>query len=398
MQLFYSLVKRGVREGVSDMHVTGGHPVVFRKNGKVVFVDKVVISPENIDNWVLKVLTPRHLRILRERFSVDLAMSIANIRLRINIFTTTRGLSIAARFLPSQIPSLGALNLHPSLARFCSKDSGLVLFCGPTGSGKSTTIASLLNQINKTRSAHAITLEDPIEYKFPSGQAFFQQRELGEHFLSFEQGLLDVLREDPDIIVVGELREAETIRLTLSAAESGHLVFASLHASNAEEAIYRICNSFPLEAQEFVRYQLASSVEGIVTQQLIYDEKRGFRVPLLSIMFPSLALRKTIRDNKIEQIENLMELCPDKDVYTFKRYRQEFLGHKTNFIAPWNTLKPTLDARPEQTYTSSVLTKTGHAPLETGRPAEQSPCLVLDKEGHNVEDIITQITSRGAHA
>ncbi|GAU08958.1 type IV pilus twitching motility protein PilT [Desulfoplanes formicivorans] len=397
MHTFTSLVERGAREGVSDMHISGGHPIVYRKNGSIVFVDTVVLTPSQVDALVLKMLGPRHLRILRERLSVDLGMNLAGIRLRVNIFNTVRGLAIATRFLPAHVPTLTDLNLHPALTRFCSLDSGLVLFCGPTGSGKSTTIASLLDKINATRAAHAITLEDPIEYSFRSGKAFFQQRELGEHFLSFEQGLVDILREDPDIIMVGELRDPETIRLTLSAAESGHLVFASLHASNMQEAIYRICNSFPLEAQEFVRHQLASCLGGIVVQKLIYEKRLGFRIPHLSMLFPSPAIGNTVRENKIEQIHNIMELSKDKDVYTFSRYRKEFLNTKNRFTPPWNTLTPRITAKATPRHTSSVLTSAQVAPQED-IDASSTRCVSLDGNTCQVDEIITRIESRGMGA
>jgi pilus retraction protein PilT len=397
MHTFKSLVERGAREGVSDMHISGGHPIVYRKNGSIVFVDTVVLTPSQVDALVLKMLGPRHLRILRERLSVDLGMNLAGIRLRVNIFNTVRGLAIATRFLPAHVPTLTDLNLHPALTRFCSLDSGLVLFCGPTGSGKSTTIASLLDKINTTRAAHAITLEDPIEYSFRSGKAFFQQRELGEHFLSFEQGLVDILREDPDIIMVGELRDPETIRLTLSAAESGHLVFASLHASNMQEAIYRICNSFPLEAQEFVRHQLASCLKGIVVQKLIYEQRLGFRIPHLSMLFPSPAIGNTVRENKIEQLHNIMELSRDKDVYTFSRYRKEFLNTKKQFTPPWATLTPRATTRAMDSYTSPVVTSF-HETSQDDTESSSTRHIVLDSQSCHIDELITQIESRGLDA
>ncbi|WP_462323511.1 type IV pilus twitching motility protein PilT [Desulfoplanes sp.] len=400
MQTFTPLVERGIAEGVSDMHITGGHPVIFRKNGKILFVPKVVFSPEKIDQLVTGFLTPRHMSILQERFSVDLALTVAGTRLRINVFATSRGLSIAARFLPTQVPSLDGLNLHPALKKLCTPDSGLVLFCGPTGSGKSTTIAALINVINQTKPGHTITLEDPIEYLFRSRNSFIQQRELGEHFLSYRQGLLDILREDPDVIVVGELREPETIRLTLGAAESGHLVFGSLHASNPEEAVYRICNSFPLENQEFVRYQLASSLIGVVCQKLMVTPKARFRVPLLSMMFSSPAIRNTLRDNKIEQIENIMEMSREKDMFTFDRYEKEFLRTRRQFTPPWECFGTCTENSMEKEYVSPLLAQApkrggkGKAGMGQGY-GEDSGMLDLEPSDQNVEEIISQIQSRG---
>ncbi len=397
MKAFTSLVQRGLAEGVSDMHITGGHPVIFRKNGKIIFVPKVIFSPEKIDTLVMEFLSPRHLEILQDRFSVDLAITEANTRLRLNVFATSRGLSIAARFLPAQVPSLEGLNLHPSLKKLCTPKSGLVLFCGPTGSGKSTTIAALINVINQTRPGHIITLEDPIEYLFRSKSSVIQQRELGEHFLSYEQGLLDILREDPDVIVVGELREPETIRLTLGAAESGHLVFGSLHASNPEEAVYRICNSFPLESQEFVRYQLASSLIGVICQKLVATPKARFRVPLLSMMFNSSAIKNTIRESKIEQIENIMEMSREKDMYTFSRYEKEFLRMRQHFTPPWECLEGCTENSMEKEYISPLLTRPvrSRGTSTSAGYGEDTGRLNLGSSDQNVEDIISQIQSRG---
>ena len=400
MQAFQSLVERGIKDGVSDMHITGGHPVIFRKNGKIIFVPKIVFSPEKIDALVMHFLTPRHLSILQQRLSVDLALTIAKTRLRINVFATARGLSIAARFLPAQVPSLESLNLHPALKRLCVPESGLVLFCGPTGSGKSTTTAALLDLINQSRPSHTITLEDPIEYRFGSKNAFIQQRELGEHFHSYEQGLLDVLREDPDIIVVGELREPETIRLTLNAAESGHLVFASLHASNPEEAIYRICNSFPMDTQAIVRYRLASSLIGITCQKLIMLPNVGFRLPLLSLMFSSPAIRTTIRDNKLEQLENILEMSRDKDMFSFARYEKEYLRTRKDFVPPWKAFNVCTENCLEADYVSPVLgmpvarNHSGSQMPQTGNHEEEG-LLNLQTSTMSVDDVIAQIQSRG---
>jgi twitching motility protein PilT len=253
MKKFNNVILASMQEGISDIHITGGQPFCFRKNGVIGFNQTIQWTSQEIDDLVKPLLNPRQLIILRERHSIDFAMTMKHTRLRINVFNTTLGLSLAVRLLPGVVPTLTKLNLHPSLQQICQEKTGLVLICGTTGCGKSTTIAAIIDEINRTRSAHIITLEDPIEYRFNADKSLIQQRELGTHIPSFKQGLLDVLREDPDVIVVGELREPETIRLTLHAAESGHLVIASLRQHLLQHALMRRKRRRPIEhvADEF---------------------------------------------------------------------------------------------------------------------------------------------------
>lgn len=352
---FKKIILTGIREGFSDIHITGGHKIVFRKNGEINFSDNLVFSHEEIDELVKRILSEGEMKILKKRFSVDLAKSFFHIRLRINIFNTTRGLSLAMRLLPGTIPDFEGLNLHPCLREFCLRTSGLVLVCGATGSGKTTTMAAMLNYINLNRKAHVITLEDPVEYRFSSKKSFFEQRELGAHINSFEQGLLDVLREDPDVIMVGELREPETIRLTLNAAESGHLVIASLHATNSEDALYRICNSFAPESQEIVRTQLSSVLCLLAVQKLEFNKKAGFRVPVLSILKDTRAVKGVIRDNRFSQIEGIVQTSASEGMFTQERYVLDFLNKKPLFNPPGNIFKPSKEDTHEKEYRSPVI-------------------------------------------
>ena len=236
MKRFESIINNAIKQNISDIHITGEHPMVTRNHGNIQFHNSMILTHKDIDDLTRKLLTPLQLDRLRQNKSVDVSFSTSNTRLRINVFTSARGISIAIRILPGPIPTIEELNLHPSLHDISKIKSGLVLICGSSGVGKTTTIAAIINDINKSRQAHIVTLEDPIEYRFQSNKSFIEQRELGSHMPSFEQGLIDVLREDADVIVVGELREGETMRLALDAAESGHLVIATLHASSPEEA------------------------------------------------------------------------------------------------------------------------------------------------------------------
>jgi twitching motility protein PilT len=355
MRKFTAVIAAAVREGFSDVHITGGHPMVYRKNGRIQTEDSVRWTPQEVDGLVRKVLTPNHLRELAREWSSDLALSVYGVRLRLNVFNTTRGLSLAIRLLPGTIPTVDKLNLHPSMEQIAEVKAGLVLICGATGSGKSTTIAAVVDEINRNRTAHIVTLEDPIEYRYFSKKSFVEQRELGTHVPTFEKGLLDVLREDPDVIVVGELREQEVMRLTLNAAESGHLVIASLHATNAEDALYRLCNSFPVEAQEEIRFQLASTLQWIIIQQLAFREDIGFRIPVLSIVRGTQAVKGLIRENKIPQIESAIQMGKADGMFTMERYLRDFIGTKKNFVPPSENFKPSPEVSLDIIYTSPLV-------------------------------------------
>ncbi len=354
MVRFQQIIDNAIKDVVSDVYLTGGHPMVSRKNGTIQFHTTVRWSHREIDALVRKLLTPKQLSMLRERKSLDYAISVSSARLRINFFTTARGISLAIRILPGHIPTIDELNLHPSLHEIAKLKSGLILTCGATGVGKTTTIASIINDINKTRQAHIVTLENPIEYRFPSGKSFIQQRELGPHMPSFAQGLIDVLRENPDVIVVGELREAETIRLTLNAAESGHLVIATLHASNPEEAIYRMCNAVPIEAQNEIRYQMALTLSWLITQQLVYMENVKLRVPLLSIVRGTQAIRNIIRENKLPQLSSAIQMGKNEGMYTTERYLSEFLETHQSLTPYEKAFRPSKETTQDAIYQSPL--------------------------------------------
>ncbi|MCK9390443.1 MAG: PilT/PilU family type 4a pilus ATPase [Syntrophales bacterium] len=354
MKRFQKIIDDAIKDVASDVYLTGGHPLVSRKHGTIKFHNDVNWSHQEIDALINKLLSPKQLNLLRHRKSLDYAMSVSCARLRINFFTTVRGLSLAIRILPGHIPTIDELNLHPSLHEISKLKSGLILTCGATGVGKTTTVASIINNINNTRRAHIITLENPIEYRFSSGQSFIQQRELGPHMPSFAQGLIDVLRENPDVIVVGELREPETMQLTLNAAESGHLVIATLHASNPEEAIYRLCNAVPIEAQNEVRYQLASTLSWLITQQLVYMEKVKYRVPLLSIVRGTQSVKNIIRENKLPQLNSAIQMGKNEGMFTTERYFSEYLENHSSLISYEKAFRPSKETVQDAIYQSPL--------------------------------------------
>jgi twitching motility protein PilT len=408
---FEKIIEKAMNDIVSDVYLVGGHPLVTRKQGVVSFHHDTRYTHQEMDNLVRQLLTPRQQDSLRIRKSVDFAVSVKHARLRVNVFNTTRGLSLAIRLLPGHIPTIDDLNLHPSLHEIAKLKSGLVLTCGPTDVGKSTTIAAIVNQINLSRPAHIVTLENPIEYRFQSTKSFIQQRELGAHIPSFEQGLLDVLRENPDVIVVGELREPETMRLTLNAAESGHLVIATLHASNPEEAIYRLCNAVPVEAQNEIRFQLASTLSWLIVQQLSYQERVGFRVPLLTIVRGTSSIKNIIRENKLQQLNSAIQMGKGDGMFSSERYLDEYLAGRSDFVSPLKTFSPSSEVSQEIMYHSPLVEEMNEPMLTTPRRSPVVPAqeplktpmepgfdetehmLTIDGEG-SLQDVISRITEK----
>ncbi|MDX9816991.1 MAG: PilT/PilU family type 4a pilus ATPase [Smithellaceae bacterium] len=407
-QRFKDLILAAIKQRLSDIHITGGFPLIFRRDGIIHFDKNIKWSHTEIDSMVKEMLSDRQLLTLRKRWSVDFSLSFNQVRARVNTFYTTRGLSMAIRLLPETIPDLNSLNLHPSLAQITKLQSGLVLVCGSTGSGKSTTVAAIIEEINRTRPAHIITIEDPVEYRFKPKKSFIEQREVGIHVPSFNQGLLDVLRENPDVIFVGELREPETIRLTLNAAESGHLVFATLHASDAEDAAYRINNCVTGDNQDVIRYQFASTISWLIVQQLTYIKSVNFRVPVLSILRATPSIQSTIRENKLTQLENIMLTSKNEGMFTMQLYEKDFLASRlSSLIHPHKSFGMGADSSKEKDYVSSLIdpnaiqdvvymstiedaAKTGEALKLTAADEEDQRYLILEEHDMELKDLLAQ--------
>jgi pilus retraction protein PilT len=412
-QRFTDLISAAIKQRISDLHITGGFPLIFRKDGIIHFDKNVSWSPTEIDVMVKEMLSERQMQMLSKRWSVDYAISFNQVRVRVNTFYTTRGLSLAIRLLPETIPDLNSLNLHPSLNQISDLRAGLVLVCGSTGSGKSTTIAAIIEEINRSRPVHIITIEDPIEYRFRPKKAFIEQREVGIHVPSFNQGLLDSLRENPDVIFVGELREPDTIRLTLNAAESGHLVFATLHATDAEDAVYRINNCVSGENQEVIRYQFASSLSWLIVQQLIHVEKAGFRVPVLSILRSTPSVQSNIRDNKVVQLESTMLTSKSDGMFTMGIYQQDFINKQSQFVHPHKSFGMGNDASSkDRDYVSTLIDpnavqdvvymasvddtfKTDATDALTIKNEDDQQYVILKEEDMELKDIIAQYDQTG---
>ena len=249
-------------------------------------------------------------------------MDIAGLRCRVNIFRTVRGLAIAVRLLAESIRNLRACNLHPDLKQLVEARAGLVIVSGPTGSGKSTTLAALIEEVNGSRARNIITLESPLEYLHVNRRSFIRQREIPTHSPTFEQAITDALRENPDVLVIGEMRTPEVMRLTLNAAETGHLVLATMHSATCAEALTRLSMSFPAEIQGSIRAQIADSLVGVVCQRLEYSAKHQLRLPCCEVLMASSGARGTIRGGYFGQIPTVIQSGGDEGMWSFERYRR----------------------------------------------------------------------------
>ena len=293
----------------SDLHLNIGIPPVLRINGKLIKTNLPDLTPEITHEIIYSILNEKQKSDFEKYGELDLSYELNNIaRFRINVFKHRRGEGAAFRLIPEKIKTLSELGLPSILSDFTEKDRGLVLVTGPTGSGKSTTIAAMINIINKKKYVNIITIEDPIEFIHSHKNCLISQREVGSHTKSFASALRNVLREDPDVILVGEMRDLETISMALTAAETGHLVFSTLHTISAAETVERIIDVFPPHQQSQVRMQLAGSILGVVAQTLMPTLDGKGRVPALEIMIANPAIRNLIREGKVYQIPSTIQI------------------------------------------------------------------------------------------
>lgn len=299
------LCEEAAAEGASDLHIAAGQPVFLRVNGELHRLDRPHPEDMFLAELLRELLSDEQAARFAEQGELDFAYSFGRQRFRINVFRGRGNLAMACRLIPKDIPTLEALGAPKVFDRLLQLKHGLILVCGPTGSGKTTTLAAYLNTINTTRAEHILTLEDPIEYLFESDRSLVQQREYGVDFFSFADALRSALRENPDILLVGELRDADTVATALHAAETGILVLGSLHTHTAAEALLRMESFFPAEQQEEIRTQLSVVLEAVVTQQLL-PVKNGGRTAASEVLASSPAVGNLIRSGKVQQLESVM--------------------------------------------------------------------------------------------
>lgn len=292
----------------SDLHISAGSPPMYRLHGELTPIDSTVLSRETVHRMIYEILNDDQRRLFEENRDLDFAIELGDVaRFRVNVFNQRNGEGAVFRVIPTQIRSFHELGLPDVVQSLALRENGLVLVTGPTGAGKSTTLAAMIDLINTTQKKHIITLEDPIEFVHKTRGCLVNQREIGSHTKSFAAALRAALREDPDVILVGEMRDLETISLALTAAETGHLVFATLHTKSAPKTIDRIVDAFPPAQQQQIRVQLAESLQGVVSQILLPTRDRKGRILALEIMVATVAIRNLIREGKTHQMPSVIQ-------------------------------------------------------------------------------------------
>jgi len=309
----HQLLKAMVEKGASDMHITAGAPPLLRIDGEVIPLKLPPLSPVDTKHLCYSIMTEEQKIHFEKESELDLSFGVKNLsRFRGNIFLQRGAVAGAIRTIPFKILSFDELGLPPVITDISNKPNGLVLVTGPTGSGKSTTLASIIDKINSEQRVHILTIEDPIEYLHPHKMAVVNQREIGADTASFKGALRYVLRQDPDVVLVGEMRDLDTIEAALTIAETGHLVFATLHTNSAVSTINRIVDVFPPHQQDQIRNKLSFVLQGVITQQLMPRAGAPGRCLAMEILVPNAAIRNLIRENKIHQIYGSMQVGQDK--------------------------------------------------------------------------------------
>ncbi|NND82037.1 MAG: type IV pilus twitching motility protein PilT [Gammaproteobacteria bacterium] len=309
----------------SDLHISAGMPPLLRVDGDIKKISLPVMDRELVQKMIFDIMNDNQRKVYEEELEVDFSFEIPNVaRFRVNAFNQDRGPAAVFRTIPSVVLSLDDLDAPSVFREICMRPRGLVLVTGPTGSGKSTTLAAMVDHINDKQRSHILTIEDPIEFVHQSKNSLVNQRELHENTHSFENALRSALREDPDIILVGELRDLETIRLAMTAAETGHLVLATLHTSSAPKTIDRIVDVFPAEEKSMVRSMLSESIQAVIAQTLI-KKVGGGRVAAHEIMLGTSAIRNLIREDKVAQMYSMIQTGQGEGMQTLDQCMQSLV-------------------------------------------------------------------------
>ena len=328
-QKLNDLLVTAIKENASDLHFAVGKHPTLRVDGLLIPLQKEpILSPEMAEGIISELMTPEQKTKFAEQRQIDFAYSLEDkARFRANVYFERGNYAAALRLVPARIKTVEELNLPPLLHDFTKLSQGFILFVGPAGHGKSSTLAALLDEINHSRSDHVITVEDPIEYLFAQDKCIVSQREVGSDALNFDSALRTILRQDPDVIMIGEMRDAASIGTAMTAAETGHLVFSTLHTNSASQTIDRIIDSFPAEQQEQVTSQLAATLVAIVSERLL-PRISGGRVPAAEIMIVNPAIRNLIRERKFYQIDFVIETSLQEGMVTLNRSLANLVKNK----------------------------------------------------------------------
>jgi twitching motility protein PilT len=315
-----------VKNKASDLHLSSGLPPMIRVHGDIRRINVPPLEHKDVHSMVYDIMSDGQRKFYEENLECDFSFAVPNLaRFRVNAFVQQRGAAAVLRTIPSKVLTLDELKCPKIFVEIADQPRGIVLVTGPTGSGKSTTLAAMINHINETEQGHILTIEDPIEFVHESKKSLINQREVGPHTLSFSNALRSALREDPDVILVGEMRDLETIRLALTGAETGHLVFGTLHTSSAAKTIDRVVDVFPAAEKEMVRAMLSESIRAVISQTLLKTKDGSGRIAAHEIMIGTPAIRNLIRENKIAQMYSAIQTGRNIGMQTLDQNLQELV-------------------------------------------------------------------------
>jgi twitching motility protein PilT len=405
----HSLIAMAKANGASDLHLEPGLPAAIRVRGTL-RASGAPIPGKILLDAAHELIGPEEWSHFLERQSYDLSRNLSGVRCRINVLQTSRGVGLAIRLLMGFQATVEKLNLHPDFKKLIGHSNGLIIISGATGSGKSSTLAALIQEINLTETRHIVTIESPIEYVFKPHRAYIRQREVGRDTPSFEQALMDAMREDPDVLMVGEMRDPETMRLTLNAAETGHLVLATAHSATAAEALQRVVSAFPPESQNSVCAQLADCVLAVISQRLQYRTDLKMQVPECEVLMSGHAVKNFIRRGEFFKLVSAMETGANEGMWTYQRYRTWLESRKTWHLPGDNgadeptggdittTEEVTPLARPSRAASPPPLragkTSSASTPATGGSSKNRDDLLEIEPEAGGLEAIISKLKSK----